>query len=84
MSNAARIAEIEAELAALRAEKAAPEPDPEPEPVLSAGVPDGWLEPEPGPSMYDVSQDPRLAIEQALASGHEAGGQAGLGCGVSN
>jgi len=41
-------------------------------------------EPAPGPSMYSVYQHPDEALAGVLASGHGAGGHAGLSAGVSN
>jgi len=44
------------------------------------------LQPEPGPGavMYAELRHPDLAHELLLASGHAAGGHAGLGAAVSN
>jgi hypothetical protein len=76
----ARIAELQAELAALRAA-----PEPEPEPAATEFLAGQELaEPEPGPPMYYGYSDPLEAMTGVTSTGHQVGDSAGLGAGVSN
>jgi hypothetical protein len=67
---AARIEALQARIAELEAARAADE--------------ELQLEPEPGAVLYGTSLHPDLAHERILASGHGAGGHAGLGAAASN
>ncbi len=81
MSNADHIAELQARLDALLAEKAAAEPAPEPARF------DFFARSEPEPEravFYSGYTHPDLAHERILASGHGVGGHPGLAAAVSN